>query len=129
MRRPTVTQLVDFSKCEKLAILKRSKAEHLDQARQAATMRGEREHARLERQTVVDGRCFVASFAYGPQAWQTQALRHWRDERLLLTVWGRALTRLYYMLSPWAVAALRRCPNGARWARALVDFALSKVLR
>jgi diacylglycerol kinase family enzyme len=129
LRRPSVTQLVDFSKCEKLAILKRSRAETLDSTRRAAVERGEREHLRLERQGVVDGRCFVASFAYGSDAEQVHALRAWRDKSLKPTKFGRVAIAIYYAASPWAVRALSKIPKGQKLARHAVDWALRRISR
>lgn len=123
-KRPSVTQLVDFAKCEKLAILKLDRREELDAVRSGAVKRGESAHRRMERAATVDGRCFVASFAYGPNAKQTQLLRAFRDALLLPSLPGRALVHTYYLISPLAVALLRRAPWGRRVARLVVDFAI-----
>jgi hypothetical protein len=127
MRRPSVTQLVDFAKCEKLATLKISKAEPLNANRRQAVDHGLARHERFERQAVVDGRCFVASFAYGSDSLQAAALRAYRDEVLARSALGRLGIAAYYRLSPMAVGALRQIPQGLPLARWLVDAALRRV--
>lgn len=129
MRRATVTQLVDFAKCEKFGILKLSRAETLNAQRQALVDHGANEHARMERAASVDGRCFVASFAFGVDAPQTQRLRTFRDEKLLCSSVGRCMIRIYYALSPWAVIVLRRHVWGLDIARALVSWAVRRLDR
>lgn len=125
MKRPSVTQLVDFAKCEKLAILKLSHKEKLGAARQRAVDDGIREHSRFERQAVVDGRCFVASYAYGGDSSQADELRRYRDQVLARHAAGRAFIRSYYAISPLAVAVFRRIPGGRRCARWAVGAALA----
>lgn len=125
MKRPSVTQLVDFAKCEKLAILKISHKESLGAQRSRAVEEGIRAHDRLERQTVVDGRCFVASYAYGAGSPETAELRKYRDQRLGKTLAGRVFIQVYYALSPWAVGACRRIPGGKKIALLLVGAALA----
>ncbi len=44
--------------------------------------------------------CFVATAAFGESAWETSALRAFRDSYLLEHTWGAAFCRLNYMLSP-----------------------------
>ena len=119
-RRPTVTQLVDFSKCEKLGALKLLGKEQLNARRQAATARGDAVHRQRELQTSIDGRCFVASFAFGADAPRVAALRSYRDEVLGASFAGRGVIRVYYALSPLLVAALRLHPKGRVLARLMV---------
>lgn len=119
MKKTTVTQLVDFAKCERLAILKLAKAEPLDAVRRKAVIQGEAVHRQTERAWAVDGRCFVASFAFGPDAVETRDLRRFRDGYLQLRVWGRWSVAVYYLLSPVFVRVARRCPGGLWTSRAL----------
>lgn len=125
MKRPSVTQLVDFAKCEKLAILKITHKEILGERRRQAVDEGIRAHDRLERQSVVDGRCFVASYAYGGDSPEAEKLRRYRDQRLAKTFFGRVFIHAYYALSPWAVRACRSIPGGKSAARLLVGLALA----
>lgn len=129
MKKVTVTQLVDFAKCEKLGVLKINRAEELGAARQRAVDEGMRSHSRLEHAASVDGRCFVATFAYGADAHQTRILRQFRDARLMPSRGGRALVRVYYAASPWLVAILARVPGGGGCARSVVDAAVRLVDR
>jgi hypothetical protein len=70
-----------------------------------------------------DGRCFVATALWGPTDPRTQALREWRDFWLLKRGWGRAVTRLYYWLSPQLVDVMATMPR----LRAAVSSGLSAV--
>lgn len=128
MRRVTVTQLVDFSKCEKLGVLKLTQKEAVNAARGRAIDAGVAAHGRLERQAVVDGRCFVASYAFGCDAPETNALRSHRDRSWLGTAPGRLGAAAYYRLSPPAVGLLRRMPGGRALARFLVRIYIRAVL-
>jgi hypothetical protein len=114
VRRVTVTQLVDFAKCEKLAILKLTHKEMLNEERSRAVSAGIEAHGQLERQLSVDGRCFIASFACGSDAPETIFLRHYRDNVLQVTRLGRIGIRFYYFASPYAVHFLRLVPHGKR---------------
>jgi hypothetical protein len=124
----TVSQLVDFAKCEKLAILKRTRRETLNEVRQTAVDRGTQAHARFEKQSTVDGRCFVSSFAFGPDAVETMNLRAYRDSVMLRSKWGASLVAMYYLMSPLGVALLRRLWKGDTLARLAIRL-VSKLLR
>jgi hypothetical protein len=64
------------------------------------------------------GFCFVATAAHGSYAHPVvKALRVVRDEGLGRLPFGRALTRLYYQVSPPLAAALERHPVLAAWTR------------
>lgn len=71
-------------------------------------------HNRMERQ-VQDKRCFVASWACGPEDVATQQLRAFRDQHLLGSLFGRIFVRTYYAASPALITILRHVP-GARAA-------------
>lgn len=47
-----------------------------------------------------DKRCFVASYALGPQHPTTQLLRDWRDKVLLQNCLGKIFVQVYYLFSP-----------------------------
>lgn len=128
MRRATVTQLVDFAKCEKLAVLKLTQKESINESRRKSIDAGVAEHNRLERQTVVDGRCFVASYAFGIDAAETNELRVHRDKAWLSKPAGRLGIRLYYWASPLAVGLFRRVPGGL-WLARLIVTAYIKTMR
>lgn len=52
--------------------------------------------------------CFIASQVYGPDSWETNILRKWRDEKLLPTAVGRAFVVIYYQVSPPIARLLSR---------------------
>jgi len=72
-------------------------------------------------QRVTDKRCFIATAVYGTDAWQTNALRRWRDTVLLPSASGRLLTRIYYRLSPCLAGWLVAHPMFSRPVRHLLD--------
>ena len=60
---------------------------------------------------VTDKRCFVASFAFGQDAPETNWLRHWRDTTLLQKPGGALFVRLYYWLSPKIIKIIEHRPH------------------
>ena len=68
-----------------------------------------------------DRRCFIASVVYGPDAPQTDALRAWRDSRLLPFRLGRVAIRVYYVGSPFVAALLAKHHGLRRLAAAILD--------
>ena len=45
--------------------------------------------------------CFIATAAFGtPFALEVDVLRTWRDQRLLISYWGKCFVALYYRISP-----------------------------
>lgn len=68
------------------------------------------------------GACFIATAVYGdPVAPEVCALRRFRDDQLLPSIWGRAFIRLYYRLSPPLARWLVRHPQVARLLRKPLD--------
>lgn len=129
MRRPTVTQLVDFDKCEKLGVLKVNRKESINTKRQDAINRGVEEHSKMEASRLVDGRCFVATFAFNDsEAVEVIYLRAFRDNVLLQCGLGKYLVAKYYKWSPSLVEFLSAVPAG-RWLAKLSVIALIKVIR
>ncbi|HSN14582.1 MAG TPA: CFI-box-CTERM domain-containing protein, partial [Anaeromyxobacteraceae bacterium] len=78
------------------------------------------------------GGCFIATAAFGsPMAPQVQALRDFRDRRLLGNAPGRAFVRAYYAHSPPVARYLREHEAArtlTRWALAPVVFAVCHPL-
>ncbi len=128
MKRKSIsaTALAELGKCEQSFVLalkheKQHSAQSLRRMEEGSAL-----HARMEREVTPDGRCFIASFAFGPLAPETHALRTYRDTHLTHTLWGRLFVRLYYALSPLLVALLRPIPGSSSlcaWLlRPLVHF-------
>lgn len=69
--------------------------------------------------------CFIASQVYGPDAWETNVLRQWRDEKLLPTALGRAFVNFYYKVSPPIARLLGR----SRFLEGLSRFILDRTVR
>jgi len=86
----------------------------------AARKAGEQGHDQLN-QRVSDNRCYIASHLYGPHDERTDALRAFRDQRLLNVAGGRVMVTLYYRMSPLFVALSRRFPVLDRLAKPVVD--------
>lgn len=125
MRPVTVTELAGMAKCEKQAALKaQGCAEPASAASIARTARGTALHRSFEAEPLSpDRRCFVASWACGPDAAETEALRRWRDRRLLSGPVGRAFVRAYYAASPALIRALDPIPGARRLSRAALKAA------
>lgn len=127
-RYHSITDIVATVYCEQKAVYdqERGDARPLNVRVKAAT--GTFEHLRfqVEGQTsqIVDKRCFIATQVYGGEAWQTNALRAWRDRVLMPRAAGRAAVRLYYAISPGIARVLARWPA----ATSLVRHALDRIL-
>ncbi len=61
-------------------------------------------------QAAADRRCFVASYALGPDHPVTARLRRFRDQRLLRAPGGRVVVVAYYWLSPLLIRVLGSRP-------------------
>lgn len=122
--------------CEKRVLFAHLHGQRLTLEQLRSVKRGRRAHERYYRMGVAaasaagrDRRCFVATHLYGDAAWQTEALRRYRDEVLLRRRWGRWMVVAYYALAPGACWLLSRL----RWlqppARVLVGMVVSIVRR
>lgn len=76
-----------------------------------------------------NGPCFVASYAFGSDHYVTNDLRSFRDNNLLPTLWGRALVRIYYFISPKFIFLLGNSAFAHRVVRSSVSWFHSKVGR
>lgn len=128
-RRVSVTELSSMGKCENMTRLKANHEERSHQSVRDAAERGQREHAAFERQGA-DQRCFVASWALGPQHWATEELRIFRDQWLARSAWGRRFITIYYERSPAWINTAKRVPGirvlSAR-GLALIGWALRRT--
>lgn len=71
--------------------------------------------------------CFIASQVYGPDSWETNVLRQWRDEKLIPTAVGRAFVFIYYQVSPPIARLLSRSPVLERLSRIVLNKIVSAV--
>lgn len=75
-----------------------------------------------------DRRCFIATAVWGGEDPRTQQLRDWRDRVLLAHAFGRAMTRAYYAISPWAVWLMSRCPGLRGPAECVLEWVLRRLV-
>lgn len=136
-RRLSATDLAELGRCERQAMYRYHKyAERADPVVAAASRRGIVEHDRRHREVISSrpsatrsdrGPCFIASAIYGSYAWQTEALRDWRDRALLPTRAGRIIVRIYYRVSPGLAAYLSGMPRTSRLVRAVLDRFVARI--
>lgn len=76
-----------------------------------------------------DSRCFIASAIYGPLAIETNILREWRDNKLLLSFPGRIFTSFYYFVSPLLSSVIVRHKTLKKITRNLLDIFIAWISR
>lgn len=124
--RLTISDLVTAAKCERQAALDARYGKRRSKAWEEKARVGAREHAAYQLSTALGGsvgdrRCFVATVVYGPDAFETNALRKWRDERLMSTAAGRLFIAFYYAMSPEIVAWIEGRPRALRIVRVVLN--------
>ena len=110
------SELAQMGRCEQLVVFEHRHGQRRLPHQEAARRRGLAAHERFEQEGLAGhsadlrhaGHCFVASLLFG-EAWQSQALRQFRDKVLRPRGWGRGLIRLYYRGAP------RMCVVLGRW--------------
>lgn len=128
MRKVSVTELCGMAKCERQAVLKKRLGyEAIDEQARRRMESGTAQHKSFEREDLGGQRCFVASWACGPEAGETEWLRSWRDRSLLPNRAGRIAVKCYYALSPLLIRGLRLIP-GARLASGAAVRLCAKAL-
>ena len=127
--------LAEMGFCEKRVLLAHLHGQHLTLEQRRSVERGRRAHDQYYREglaaaasTGADRRCFVATCLYGDAAWQTEALRRFRDEVLLRSRLGRWIVEAYYALAPGICRLFAWLPWLQPPAGALVGV-LVRVLR
>ena len=123
----SASDLAQMGRCERLVVFEHRQGQRRLPHQEAARRRGLAAHERFEQEGLAAravgsrqvGRCFVASLLFG-EAWQTQALRQFRDKVLRPRGWGRGLIRLYYRGAPRVCVVLRRWPVLRRSVRAVL---------
>lgn len=120
----SITDVVSTVYCERKVVLDWAHGKKRPMEVRARALGGSMGHKQFELQgnlrAAVDRRCFVATHLYGDEAEQTWALRAWRDRVLMPSRAGRALTRLYYRVSPALVRAMDRWPSVGHVLRPLL---------
>jgi len=72
--------------------------------------------------------CFIATAAYGdPDAPEVEALRRFRDRRLLTNLPGKAFVRLYYRVSPPFARLIARRPGLRTAVRKTLDLVTGRA--
>ena len=74
------------------------------------------------------GGCYIATAVYGSyDSPEVLVLRGFRDEVLAPRVWGRALIKIYYAVSPSLADRLERATTLNRSARRFLDGIVRRV--
>lgn len=116
VRMVSASDLAQMGRCERLVVFEHLHGSRCTARQQRARARGLVEHEQFFREGLASaqadrkGRCFIATCVFG-EAWQTEALRRFRDEALRPSVWGRRVIRLYYRGAPGVCVVLRRWPT------------------
>ncbi|MCC7006384.1 MAG: protein kinase family protein [Ottowia sp.] len=71
--------------------------------------------------------CFIATAIYSFDAPETNALRKWRDRRLLSSTFGRVFVAIYYRISPKLVPYLNQYPLLKRAVKKILDLVVHVV--
>lgn len=128
----SVTDLSEHAFCKRKAYYNNSlsQAEKLSQNKYILEKQkaGIQAHAKMEKcayanknaQAQTDNRCFVASWACGPNHKATNILRAYRDQKLLTNTFGRAFVHIYYFLSPILISFLKRIPGAQKAAYKII---------
>lgn len=124
-------ELAEMGYCEKRVLLAHLHGQRMTLEQRRSVERGRRAHEQYFREglaatsaTGADRRCFVVTCLYGDAAWQTEALRRYRDDVLLRRRLGRWLVRAYYAIAPAACRLLAQVPWLKPPARAVVGMLL-----
>jgi hypothetical protein len=128
----TASELADCSLCEQRFLFDIARGHRRSAASRRAMAAGTQTHAALHGAALreiaragTDGRCCIAMALWGPIDTRTHRLRDWRDQYLMVHLWGRTVARMYYAVSPSVIAMLAGRPR----LRAALDAWLSVVVR
>jgi len=130
----SASELAQMGRCERLVVFEHRQGQRRLPHQESARRRGQVAHERFEQEGLAIrpagsrhvGRCPVASLLFG-EAWQTQALRQFRDKVLRPRGWGRGLIRLYYRGAPRIWVVLGRWPVLRRPVRAVLGVFAARV--
>lgn len=126
----SATTIAQRSFCEKQMTLDMQYGKQETDIQRQRKERGNEEHLRhhlvaKKFGTPRDSRCFIATELYGNTAPQTQALRVFRDSRLLTSLPGRLFTQLYYDVSPNIVKLMKKSPA----TKKAIKFVIDRIVR
>ena len=127
------SELAKMGRCERLVVLESAHGPRRSPSQEEARRRGIAAHARFElqgRRASAPGggsarrsgeRSFIATMVFG-DAWQTDALRDFRDTVLRPRPWGRRLVAAYYAAGPRLCTVLQHCPPLLGLTRWILGF-------
>ncbi|EPD43273.1 MULTISPECIES: CFI-box-CTERM domain-containing protein [Delftia] len=125
----SATELAEMGFCEKRVQLAYIYGEQVTPEQLKAMSRGHAAHQQYLKEGLAatgDRRCFVATFVFGPDAWETQVLREYRDAVLLRRLWGRPLVAAYYRVAPMGCRVLERSPATVVGVRRLLRIVVAR---
>lgn len=128
----SATTIAQRSFCENQMVLDKRYGKLETDIQRQRKERGDEEHLRhhLTAQkfgSPRDSRCFIATEIYGNTAPETEALRVFRDTRLMTSSVGKLVTSIYYDLSPSIVQMLKKSPLLKRILKRIIDWAVKRV--
>lgn len=131
-KKTSPSDLADVATCQRRVYLRARLGDRYTKKQGVARIRGQEMHARAFRQKRPDDasgdrRCFIASCVYGPDAWQTNKLRAYRDRVLERCWYGRAAVRVYYAISPPVARLSAASPAVGRLARRALDWFVGRL--
>jgi len=127
-----VSELAEVATCQRRVYLKAKLGKRTTKEQRVAQKRGIEMHDRAYKQSRPDDksqdrRCFVATAVYGADAWQTNSLRDFRDERLVSSRIGRLCVSAYYRLSPRLAYMAEKRPMFGRLSKFILDRIVDRI--
>jgi serine/threonine protein kinase len=71
--------------------------------------------------------CFIATAVYGPDAFETNLLRKWRDDFLYSSLPGRLAIRAYYSTSPFLAKVIFKSPFVKNYVKLVLDRLIKAI--
>lgn len=131
-RRITASELAECCLCEQRVVFDRQRGKRRTPESEREMEEGERTHAAMHEeamhigaQAAGDSRCFLATALWGPVDPRTNALRDWRDRKVINRWWGPPIVAVYYAASP----SIARLICGVPMLREVLDVCLSGLVR
>ena len=117
------SELAKLGYCEAKTLFDGRYGERPTKLQVARRLDGEAAHRRFHRDALdygvhgSDRRCYIATYIFGQDAPETNALRAFRDRALLPRAWCRPLVSAYYISSPVLCRLFPLIPGAAEIAR------------